>query len=1060
MRREYIFIRLTLTWFFLFLCFKSLHGEFKESENEYSKGCAHIRCERGSQCIKRRFWCSDPPCPGMLYCTRSRKESLKGPPTCDTVRCNRRHICIVKVRDCYWDKGCKQQGARCVSEKEYYEGGASCAGFKCPFGKRCILRETYCINPPCKLIRSCAKAADVQTWFDECRSLKCISEYECFLRRLENNCFGRECLHTPDCTLTVEDELISKYCYGWICPRSQKCIIRIIGPCKGYNCTIRRLCRTAFITSQTLTTPTVQHITTNHEITSKLLPDNTTFSTSLSTALPDNTTFSTSLSTALPDNTTFSTSLSTALPDNTTFSTSLSTALPDNTTFSTSLSTALPDNTTFSTSLSTALPDNTTFSTSLSTALPNNTTYLTSLSTALPDNTTFSTSLSTALPNNTTYLTSLSTASPNNTTFSTSLSTALPNNTTYLTSLSTASPNNTTFSTSLSTALPNNTTYLTSLSTASPNNTTFSTSLSTALPNNTTYLTSLSTALPDNTTFSTSLSTALPDNTTFSTSLSTALPDNTTFSTSLSTALPDNTTFSTSLSTALPDNTTFSTSLSTALPDNTTFSTSLSTALPDNTTFSTSLSTALPNNTTYLTSLSTALPDNTTFSTSLSTALPDNTTFSTSLSTALPDNTTFSTSLSTALPDNTTFSTSLSTALPDNTTFSTSLSTALPDNTTFSTSLSTALPDNTTFSTSLSTALPNNTTYLTSLSTASPNNTTFSTTNLPVKEKNESTTPCNGKKLEMPKIFIAGNYTIPLLMMLKGINLIGQNNYPIWINKDRTTSLEIKDENVDAWGYLPPQEPHRILLPPYEPVILVENMKEREQFFPFFTYAFDRPFNEAADLRFLPETSPIDRTVASKDISTIVDKVGNYIKDSAIVEVENFKTNYFDDSSDYYMTFSAMEKTNTISSNIHKESNNYYDDYEWRPWFMIHDYLERNKPQSVRKRELKSSVVESATDNSYQNYTAAGRETFVKNQIGDEEEGRISVTRFMDNNFVTVNPSITTGQSDYSSRDKKLYGLANYLYDTISVDDIDKSEREYEGSPRNKILNISNEEGN
>jgi len=50
---------------------------------------------------------------------------------------------------------CKQRLARCVSEKEYYEGAASCAGFKCPSGKRCILRETFCVNPPCKLIRSC-----------------------------------------------------------------------------------------------------------------------------------------------------------------------------------------------------------------------------------------------------------------------------------------------------------------------------------------------------------------------------------------------------------------------------------------------------------------------------------------------------------------------------------------------------------------------------------------------------------------------------------------------------------------------------------------------------------------------------------------------------------------------------------------------------------------------------------------------------------------------------------------------------------------------------------------
>lgn len=52
---------------------------------------------------------------------------------------------------------CKQQIARCISEKEYYEGAASCAGVECPSGEHCILRESHCSKPPCKLLRSCAK---------------------------------------------------------------------------------------------------------------------------------------------------------------------------------------------------------------------------------------------------------------------------------------------------------------------------------------------------------------------------------------------------------------------------------------------------------------------------------------------------------------------------------------------------------------------------------------------------------------------------------------------------------------------------------------------------------------------------------------------------------------------------------------------------------------------------------------------------------------------------------------------------------------------------------------
>ncbi|KYN01695.1 Glucose dehydrogenase [acceptor] [Cyphomyrmex costatus] len=195
----------------------------------------------------------------MLYCSKSRRESLKGPLNCDTVRCNRRHMCIIKVQGCHWDRKCKQQLARCISEKEYYEGAASCAGFECPSGKRCILREILCVNPPCKLIRSCEDEEDIQTWFDKCRSLNCASEYECFLRRPENNCRDQWCTHTPDCTLTVEDELISKYCYGWICPRSQKCVVRIVDSCKGFNCTIERSCRASSVSSTTRNT-------TNNEV--------------------------------------------------------------------------------------------------------------------------------------------------------------------------------------------------------------------------------------------------------------------------------------------------------------------------------------------------------------------------------------------------------------------------------------------------------------------------------------------------------------------------------------------------------------------------------------------------------------------------------------------------------------------------------------------------------------------------------------------------------------------------------------------------------------------------
>lgn len=110
-----------------------------------------------------------------------------------------------------------------MSLKEYHEGPPSCAGFKCPQGTHCVLRESFCAEPPCKLLRSCIKNkgttfnncntyyrlsilykyffTEMQIWFGKCRTLGCQSEYECFLRRPENNCSNPPCKHTPDCII-------------------------------------------------------------------------------------------------------------------------------------------------------------------------------------------------------------------------------------------------------------------------------------------------------------------------------------------------------------------------------------------------------------------------------------------------------------------------------------------------------------------------------------------------------------------------------------------------------------------------------------------------------------------------------------------------------------------------------------------------------------------------------------------------------------------------------------------------------------------------------------------
>lgn len=118
--------------------------------------------------------------------------------------------------------------------------------------------------------------------------------------------------------------------------------------------------------------------------------------------------------------------------------------------------------------------------------------------------------------------------------------------------------------------------------------------------------------------------------------------------------------------------------------------------------------------------------------------------------------------------------------------------------------------------------------------------------------KTEPTVSRDMKRLEEPrKIYIETDDVLPLPIMLEDINFPGQG-YPIWIKNGPYHSLEVKDEN--AW-YHAPQEPYKILLPPYEPVILVEGSRRQEQFLPFFTDAFDHLFNEAG-LKSLPEITP------------------------------------------------------------------------------------------------------------------------------------------------------------------------------------------------------------
>lgn len=87
---------------------------------------------------------------------------------------------------------------------------------------------------------------------------------------------------------------------------------------------------------------------------------------------------------------------------------------------------------------------------------------------------------------------------------------------------------------------------------------------------------------------------------------------------------------------------------------------------------------------------------------------------------------------------------------------------------------------------------------------------------------------------------------LSLPVVLEGINLVGQG-YPISIENQlhRTTPLKAEEEDESEWSYHASWEPYRILLPPYEPVILVEDTR-RGQLPPFLTYSLRHPYNEAA----------------------------------------------------------------------------------------------------------------------------------------------------------------------------------------------------------------------
>lgn len=98
------------------------------------------------------------------------------------------------------------------------------------------------------------------------------------------------------------------------------------------------------------------------------------------------------------------------------------------------------------------------------------------------------------------------------------------------------------------------------------------------------------------------------------------------------------------------------------------------------------------------------------------------------------------------------------------------------------------------------------------------------------------------------------------------------------------------------------------------------------------------------------------------------------------------------------------------------------------------------------------------------NETWGDVETLGGGRVAHEDRGRLSDRQFAhrhNKNLATPDPitvRVPTGRGDYSSEDdEERYGLVNYPYGIIAVDEADKS-RQHRGSSRDQIVDISRDQ--
>uniref|UniRef100_A0ABD2WHC9 Uncharacterized protein n=1 Tax=Trichogramma kaykai TaxID=54128 RepID=A0ABD2WHC9_9HYME len=82
--------------------------------------CRDIPCKVGEQCLVRKFWCSNPPCPTMVYCSKSRTDASAWIEQCKQIGCRSEYDCFLRKPQKNCTKPLCNHTPDCLNEVENY----------------------------------------------------------------------------------------------------------------------------------------------------------------------------------------------------------------------------------------------------------------------------------------------------------------------------------------------------------------------------------------------------------------------------------------------------------------------------------------------------------------------------------------------------------------------------------------------------------------------------------------------------------------------------------------------------------------------------------------------------------------------------------------------------------------------------------------------------------------------------------------------------------------------------------------------------------------------------